>query len=203
MLIRNSAGDSIRCYCVLDSDYHTPDEIALRYAQANDRGVDLTIWPAKEIENYLIVPSVIARVIRAGVPRRTAPPEVDEVTSKIDELAVELKDEVIDNFSTEFWNRDRSRGLKPAMQRARALVEANWTSSDNRVSLVPGKALLSSLSGWAKEEFGVQLSSKAILREMSIDEVHEDVRETLEAIHELERLPGVNARAGRLTAGKS
>ena len=56
MFLRNAADERIRVYCLLDSDYHTPQQITARLAQAADAGVDLHIWKRKEIENYLLVP---------------------------------------------------------------------------------------------------------------------------------------------------
>jgi hypothetical protein len=41
--------------------------------------VDLHIWNRKELENYLLVPETITRLIAARVSRRTEAPGVDEV----------------------------------------------------------------------------------------------------------------------------
>jgi hypothetical protein len=54
MLLQNETGESIITYCLLDSDYHSPDEITERRDQARERNVQLHIWSSKEIENYLL-----------------------------------------------------------------------------------------------------------------------------------------------------
>ena len=73
MLLQNETGESITTYCLLDSDYHSPDEISERRDQAIERNVQLHIWTSKEIENYLLSSTLIQRVIAQsfqGVLRR-------------------------------------------------------------------------------------------------------------------------------------
>jgi hypothetical protein len=63
MFARNSLGQRVRVYCILDSDYHVPEELQKRRDDALQRRVDLHIWQRKEIENYFIIPDVIGRII--------------------------------------------------------------------------------------------------------------------------------------------
>jgi len=47
-------GEDVKCYVILDSDYHTTQEktdILHSFAQ---KGIKAHIWAKKEIENYLI-----------------------------------------------------------------------------------------------------------------------------------------------------
>lgn len=70
MFARNALGQTLRVYCILDRDYHVPEELQERRDDAQQRGVELHIWSSKEIENYFIVPIVIARVVCARAPGR-------------------------------------------------------------------------------------------------------------------------------------
>ncbi len=70
LYIRNSVSGQVKIYCVLDSDFHTEDEIGRRLNEAKAKKVNLHIWRRKEIENYFLVPSAIARLI-AQKGRRT------------------------------------------------------------------------------------------------------------------------------------
>jgi predicted ATP-dependent endonuclease of OLD family len=51
MLLKNSGGEEIKTYCILDSDYHTDEEKTNRLADANSKSVELHIWSRKEIDN--------------------------------------------------------------------------------------------------------------------------------------------------------
>lgn len=63
MLLNNASNESIRVFCLLDRDYHTDSEINDRLEESKKRGVELHIWSKKEIENYLLVPETIARIV--------------------------------------------------------------------------------------------------------------------------------------------
>jgi AAA domain, putative AbiEii toxin, Type IV TA system/AAA domain len=62
MFLRNSVGEEVVTYCVLDSDYHASEEIEGRLRDATMKGVELHIWRRKEIENYLNWLSMTVRV---------------------------------------------------------------------------------------------------------------------------------------------
>ena len=111
MLLKNAMNETITAYCILDSDYHTEDEIRERYVQATDRSVSLHIWSRKEIENYLLIPSLILRAIRAGLPARVSPPTEEEVLVALTEAAARFRDEIVDGFATEIISRDRKLSL--------------------------------------------------------------------------------------------
>ena len=129
MLIRTSFGQNIRSFSIFDSDFHTPDQIAARYHEAEEKGVSLHIWQRKELENYLLVPDAILRTvtgrIRSGGPRLDA----QIIGTKIFDFAGELKDEVTDSFSSEFLAENRQRGLVPAIRLARERVSRDWNTA--------------------------------------------------------------------------
>ena len=51
MLLRSSVSREITSYCFFDSDFHTPNQIAERKAEAHREGLNLHIWSRKELEN--------------------------------------------------------------------------------------------------------------------------------------------------------
>ncbi|HWN95195.1 MAG TPA: AAA family ATPase, partial [Methylomirabilota bacterium] len=88
--LKNAGGEDILTYCFLDSDYHHDEQIDARYAEAKTHGVELHIWSRKEIENFLIVPSAIQRVIAFGCKAQKTPPTIEEVEEEIDRIAESL-----------------------------------------------------------------------------------------------------------------
>lgn len=184
MLLKNAGGEQIVTYCILDSDYHTPDEIQERLADAMTRGVELHIWERKEIENYLLVPTAIHRFIttriRAGVPS----PEVVTIAEKMDEIAQTLRIYAIDQLAEQFYAKNKADGLPKANSRARSIVEPRWKSWDGRLSFVSGKEILSQLSKWSKDCFGVSFSTNGIAKELRAEEMAPELVAVITAVED-------------------
>jgi hypothetical protein len=180
MVFTNAAGDRISTYCLLDSDYHTKAEKDERYAQAKEYGINLHIWERKEIENYLLDPSVIARTIkpRPGKPRPT--PAIVEAFLR--QACDEEKDTVLDAMATTIFRNDRSLGLPGANKAAREELKKTWDR--NRLHLASGKALLSRLSAWAQDEYGASIGAVTLARGFKTYEIPEEVRTILSCIQE-------------------
>ena len=57
--------------CILDRDYHFDEEIAELYRKAEENHLNLHVWEKKEIENYILTPQSIFRLIEQ--PQETYP----------------------------------------------------------------------------------------------------------------------------------
>lgn len=190
MLLRNAGDERIVVYCLLDSDYHTSGQIQQRKRQAEQNGVRLHVWSVKEIENNLLVPSAIARTIASRISNGVTPPTAEDVALMLDGFAQETRDEVFDNFSSELLSEDRARGPAHANREARRLIDQAWETPEGRLRLVSGKALLSQLSQWAQESFGVSLTASAIIRAMTPAEVPLEVRQFIRSVADATPLRG-------------
>ncbi|MBN1664222.1 MAG: AAA family ATPase [Deltaproteobacteria bacterium] len=186
MLLKNAGGQSIAVYCILDSDYHTEIEIAKRKQEAKAAGVQLRIWELKEIENYLLVPSAIRRVIASRVSRRKAAPSIEEIVQKLEKIFSDLKDEIFDAFSAEIYAQDRKLGAAGANKVARAYLVKKWKTYNGRLSVVSGKEVLSRLSKWSQDRYSVSLSASLIARQLKLEEIPNEVIEVIRAIENCE-----------------
>jgi hypothetical protein len=180
MLLKNSGGETIRVYCILDRDYHFPAEVDKRLHEATERGVQLHVWSRKEIENYLLVPSLIARVVTELKTQKGPDPSEDEVTDSLSRLADGLRDETLDALATELHTADRSGGVGRANRLARERVEAAWQTIDGKLGIVSGKQLISNLSSWSQATYGVALSVARLSATMSAAEIPSAQRMGLE-----------------------
>ena len=167
LLLKNAVGESIMTYCIFDSDYHTSEEIQERYKQAKDRSVELHIWKKKEIENYFIVPDAIQRIIATNLRNCNSAPTADEISEQIDIIANDQKDSTFDAISAEFFTRNKGGGTTDANKKARKQIDNAWATQDGRWSIVSGKIIISSLSGWSQQCFGIALNPLRILKEMN------------------------------------
>jgi ABC-type cobalamin/Fe3+-siderophores transport system ATPase subunit len=181
MLLRNSVGQEVITYCVLDSDYHTDGEIRERLEDAAIRGVELHVWRRKEIENYLFAPEAILRAAQ-GLEPRIRDVRGERIVELIDRVAEELRTDIIELIAEHSHQRNRGVGIRTHMQRARESVAERWDSFEGRVSVLPGKRALSRLWDLMRIEFGISLSAGAVASAMRQDEIAEEVRGVLEAI---------------------
>ena len=122
LAMKNVFGESVYCYCILDRDYHPDEEIEERKRQAADRGVSLHVWNKKELENYLLEPSVIARVINRRHSRSVIKPK--EILDMMLRLARGLQNEVIDGIADELCHLHRGISAGGANKKARKILES-------------------------------------------------------------------------------
>jgi ABC-type multidrug transport system ATPase subunit len=190
MGFHNALGEDIKCYCILDSDYHSPEEIADRYREAQQRDVQLHVWRQKEIENYLLIPAAIARLVARKAANRVTPPTPDEGARKIQSIADGLEDEIFDAMATDFLNNNRSLGQTGANRAARRRIRQVRKDDGHIISLVSGKQILSTLSDWSKAEFGVSFSPLNVAREIRANEMSAELISVVRAIELGESLIG-------------
>jgi hypothetical protein len=182
MLLRNAMDEAITSYCILDSDYHTTEEIDERRHQAAERNVELHIWSMKEIENFLLVPGLIQRAISRTLPARVASPTEEEVRDVLLGIVNGFREEVLDGLATEILARDRKLALATANKQARDRLEGVVKKNGSFARLAPGKAVISKLSDWSQRQFGVQLNPLKLARNAYRDEIDEEVVDVLSAI---------------------
>ncbi len=184
MLLRNSGGEDISVYCILDSDYHSMDAIAKKYEDAKRTRVRLHVWSRKELENYFLAPEAIVRAIRRRMPARTQGPTTEEITERM-ELACEgLKEEVFDAIAADVLAENRSLGAGGANRLAREKLAGRWGTLEEKLGAVPGKRIFTELSRWSQEQFGVSLSAALVAREITTSDVPDELRDVIEAIEE-------------------
>jgi len=162
-LDQNTSG-AVSCYCVFDRDYHTEQDLKKRRDDAQQRGIALHIWRKKELENYLLVPSAIQRVIVAKVGRKT--PSITDLSEQIDIIAESLRKTVERSLGSEILKQSKGVDYATISDRADEQVAAAWKTQDDRWSIIPGKEAFSKLSSWTQKNYGVSLSTINIAREM-------------------------------------
>jgi predicted ATPase len=185
MLLTNAFDEQIITYCILDSDYFPPEKIQKRKEEASTKNVVLHIWRRKEIENYLLVPDVIERVI--SYRSQTNHPTINDIEAKIDEISESLKNHTIDCFSQEYYNLDRAKGIAAANRKARDLVYSKWTSNPGKSHIISGKKMISELSKWSTDTCGVSFGTNALLHEIKKNELDQEIIDFISKIENSEK----------------
>jgi len=180
--LENFVGGKVTTYCVLDSDYHTQKQISDRYAEAERKGIQLHVWSRKEIENYLLVPDAISRLINSRLTPRQRHVKPSTIVAQIDAICEGLKYQVVEALGTEFHNDIHGASFTAAKRSAEGITVEAWKSRDGRWGLVSGKEILSRLSAWAQVSRGVAFGAGGLLRALSAGEVPAEVAELVRAI---------------------
>lgn len=178
LMLKNSTGESVNTYCILDRDYYSEEQVQNVYNEAKNKDLKLHVWNRKEIENYLIIPEAITRFIENRAETEISISLVEEITDKI---CNELYNDTFDNLSNEFRKYNRKEQEKANMK-TRTLMEANWDSLNGKLKLVSGKVVISKLSKWSQDTYGVSFSSASIVREIRKEEIDSEMVDILEAI---------------------
>jgi hypothetical protein len=178
LFLRNAAGEEIKMYCVLDRDYHTESEINERNEQARTKGICLHIWKKKEIENYMLSPAAIRRVVNAW-PERNRDVTESEVAQELERISERLKTDVFDALSNEFLLRDRREGLPLANRKAREYLDTMWRTAEGRLSVIPGKRAFSMMADWTQANVNVSLSKSKTIAAMTIADVPDEIKEVI------------------------
>jgi energy-coupling factor transporter ATP-binding protein EcfA2 len=173
-----------------DRDGMTPEH---RQATMDDSDRELLIWERDSIESYLIQPSVIARVVSEISAERgsdSAPSEQD-IADLIDEETEKLKentqDRVSQRYADDMWRREGDRVAIPAAnERGRELVEASWTTQEDRLQLVSGKRLLSAIRKEIQDRYGVNFGNERLAEAFTAEEIPAEVAEALQRVVQLQ-----------------
>jgi hypothetical protein len=189
MFLENAGGEGIVNYCILDSDYHTQDEIDERLQDSKAKNISLHIWQKKELENYLLVSEAIHRLIRQKITAGKTPPSIDAVKAELEKISADLLDDTIDAYATSIHARDRKLALATANQRARAIVASRWNNLSERLGVVGGKKALARVAEWSQQAFGVSLGASALANVLGVQEIDRELRDVLIALERNETFP--------------
>lgn len=185
IILKNAGNENIVAYCILDSDYHSKDEINLKYKEAKANDVNLKIWEKKEIENYLIVPSAIHRIIKKQSSYSISIKDVeDAIENFAEEMKGDYEDILMDKIS--LAERQAKRHIEPstAKKRAKEQLKNEW---DNKLSLLSGKSLITKINNWCNEKFNVFINANKLAQELTESEIDNELKIILTKIERKEK----------------
>jgi energy-coupling factor transporter ATP-binding protein EcfA2 len=185
--MRRAFGERIKVYALFDSDYHTASAIADRYERAGKKHIFAHIWGRKEIENYLLVPAAIARVIHKRSSTSHSP-SAEDVGDQIERVVQTMRADTVSAMVDNLHAVDKRAGAGAAYKLAENWCEQAWQKPAARWAIVSGKKVMSRLSAWARVTCGVPFGAAAVAREMKIADIPEEIARVLGAIEREERI---------------
>lgn len=178
--LREASGNTIATVLLLDRDYMLDEQVDEYFVRAEKDGLILKIWQRKEIENYFIDPSVVARLVSRSTEGEITASEIKDL---IEEVEQELLEDVVLSFSDVLQKRTKPRiEPKTAFKRAKALLEAKAAQGISISQVGSGKDVISALSRRCQAKYGVSFNALALCKEMRAGEVDLEVKDLIEKI---------------------
>ena len=160
----NSNQMNMEVFCVLNSEYHTQNEIMRLHNDANSHNINLCIWQKKEIENYAIHHNSIFRYILNNKLKGIITEEkLDDVMHGI---AKDMKDDLI----------------KFSIEKSEISMSDIFQENDNSYDIISGKEFFNILSIWTQEEFDISISARQVIPYFQREEVPSEIRDVINTI---------------------
>lgn len=163
----------IETYCILDHDYHTEEEIRNLYAKADESHLTLHIWSKKEIENYLITPESVFRLI--GLEEDQRPEFLENFFKLTDQLYQSTLTATMDYLSS----IDRSKTAGVIMKMAADILTPSWSTLEGRLSVVNGKELMSLVNSWLRNQHKVKSSRDKLIKALTPDDISQEIKDVI------------------------
>lgn len=171
-LFYDETNGNIRCMCILDRDYFPEDLLKEKIGLAEQNKLDLHIWRRKEIENYIIEPQVLFRLIpNKNVYYKQFVAKLEEV---VDTFEIDTFDQCAEHIS-----KYRKCALSTANKEARQYISRYWNNLENKLAIVSGKKLLKAIGKWMKTEYGASCTVYQILMAFKAEDICDEMKEVV------------------------
>ncbi|MER7704808.1 ATP-binding protein [Kitasatospora sp. NPDC097605] len=176
--LREFLSDSVKAMVIFDRDYRTAgqvDDVVGKFAAVD---VNAHVWKKKELESYLIIPTVISRLVRCPI---------GEIESILDGIMVGMEDKITARLLFERQEAEKSTGRSVATINEAGLVEfrQKWAKSSYRYNFCPPKEVLSTLNRELQARSLKATSFEAISSNARPDELDPEMVSLLRQIEEL------------------
>jgi energy-coupling factor transporter ATP-binding protein EcfA2 len=176
---------------ILDRDYRSSEEVKEVLAELRKIADLAWIHSCKEIENFLLNPTVLQRAIAARIAERhkrfggemkSAP----DVAKLLDEITLPMKPAVAGQYLAKRSDflRKRNPGFDLAASNAEVMMsfEKDWAALESRLSIVSGKQVLAELNQKLQKWVGISVSNTQICGHFKKDEIPQDLQVLLRRI---------------------
>jgi hypothetical protein len=187
--IAEALGSPLSIAAVYDRDYYCIEHIK-EVVEALSKNLTLAhVHTRKEIENYLLIPSALARALDRIFAERAARQEASQpltpdMGSLLKRITDPMRDEVMSQLVAKRTEKLKPTGRDSADIMKETISEFNqkWDELETRLTIVPGKDVLRTLRTYLQDHLGVSLTDARILDAIHREEIPGDLRDLLHEI---------------------
>lgn len=171
---------SVEGFVILDRDYRSEEHCRSIMSEFAEIGVGCHIWQRKEIESYLLVPSLLARVSGHSleVASEILATAVDSLRGRVFARALAAAEEELVGPTTHRVNIIEE--FEPAFAE-------KWSHADVRLGMVPPKEVLSLFNAEAVRSGGRPAPAAKLSKAARVNEIAPEVASVFDRVTELLR----------------
>lgn len=182
--IEATLGATILKGAIFDRDYRSASDVKAIGRALSGPCRLVHIHDRKEIENFLLVPAVLERAVKARLEdrqRRTGAARTltHALSDVLTTLAEGMRIDVQSQYITSYVRHERGarRGIDDTTLTTEALglFEGRWADAEQRLATVPGKEMFARLNAFLMEHYDVSLSQGAVVRSFRVQEIPKEM----------------------------
>ncbi len=182
--MESTLGVAIGRAVIFDRDYRSIATVNSLIEEFSRSCSYVHIHDRKELENFLLSPDALERAIRARIQaKRDRGGQVIEfdwdISEKLTEISEEMKSDVFGQYNAHGVKDYREANPRVDVATASASVhrelERRWSEFDERLKIIPGKRLLSELNSRLQNEFGITITTNAVVSAMHVGDIPDEM----------------------------
>jgi len=188
----NLSGNPLKLFVIADWDYHPKKDELTSKLNKKDTNIEFHIWNKAEIENYLLVPEALKRLVqyRNENTNLFTQPFLDQFNLLINES----KDIVFDKIgkAIEDYSKAEKKGwdFSRIKHEAQLFLEEKW--ENNKTGLTDAKEyILPRLKKWLQENGYTQFSDFSLAENLTKQEIAPEVHDL---IYKLANFAGISVQ---------
>lgn len=170
----------VQVAALFDRDYRSDEEVSEFKSSMTGSGVTFFVLPCKEIENVLLEPRAIRRVVRKYSQEELDDDQLDNIDAEFDRLISEARDQVFGQRMGHFIQYQLSKKPKadtPTLSSDfQRTFSEEWKSEKFRRKVVLGKAVFSAMAKHVQGNYKVSLTPRRVLGALEAAEIDTEVQ---------------------------
>lgn len=185
--IAQTHNETIKISAVYDRDYKCDAEINEIKKAIKKHLMFVHFHEKKEIENYLLVPNILDRVLKKHIV------SLEESSADILNNLTSLKKiKIQSQYVSKYLEYHKSKGSKKDQaslsEEAMETFEQKWEKLIDRLNIIPGKVILKEFRSYIASEYKFTLTDVKIIDEFKNHEIPNDLKNLLNDLEKFRKL---------------
>ena len=178
----------VKVAALFDRDYRSDEEVNAFEKDMLDSSTSCSVLPFKELENVLLEPKAIKKVVQKYAALDITQDDLTEIDNEFSRLLDSYRDQVLGQKIGHHIQYQLS--LKPKLDvptltdNFQKSFSKEWLGEEFKRSVVPGKSMFSQLSKFTHDRFKVSLTSTRVIEELSPAEIHPELQKIIVKIRD-------------------
>ena len=182
---------NISIAAVLDRDFRCGDEVAELLRDGRASVPHFHILGSKEIENYLLVPSAIAKAAQQRLKERKSTVAIltSDISQMLESIVAAQKADVLGQYVSNrvrYFTTRSAKDPSTVVKEALEQFDQDWQEPLRRTAVSSGKKAFAALNGQLQEKFGISITSNQVIKHLEPSDVR-DLADVLRDLDEFAR----------------